>query len=256
MCFHHLLVDEFQDTNRLRMQWLRLLAGQHNAIFAVGDDDQSIYAFRGASAANMQDLQKDFAIEKVIKLEQNYPLFVIYLDAANALIDYNRKALGQESWTAQSKGEPLRVFEATSSFVAVYLDQESEDAAKRDRGRSFRYHGAVSARTLESRVLRHAASAPALLIASMADSGFERQESTRSLSRLFGGTTRRRRAARVIISRRAVSALVRSTVTGSRAQQQREPGRPKPKVEGGKTLDESNSSERLPFTLYSSLFTS
>ena len=70
--FRHILVDEFQDTNRLQYQWLRLLAGADNAIFAVGDDDQSIYAFRGASAANMQDLQKDFAVEKVIKLEQNY----------------------------------------------------------------------------------------------------------------------------------------------------------------------------------------
>src|SRR3954471_5812239 len=93
--FHHILVDEFQDTNRLQYQWLRLLAGwnppagtaAHNAIFAVGDDDQSIYAFRGASAANMGDLQKDFGIEKVIKLEQNYRSHGHILDAANALID-------------------------------------------------------------------------------------------------------------------------------------------------------------------------
>ncbi|MCE9641419.1 MAG: UvrD-helicase domain-containing protein, partial [Betaproteobacteria bacterium] len=63
--FHNILVDEFQDTNRLQYLWLRMLAGKENAIFAVGDDDQSIYAFRGASAANMQDLQKDFAVEKV-----------------------------------------------------------------------------------------------------------------------------------------------------------------------------------------------
>jgi ATP-dependent DNA helicase UvrD/PcrA len=114
--FRHILVDEFQDTNRLQYQWLRMLAGADNAIFAVGDDDQSIYAFRGASAANMQDLQKDFAVEKVIKLEQNYRSHGHILDAANALIDHNRKRLGKELWTSEGKGEPLRVFAAGTDF--------------------------------------------------------------------------------------------------------------------------------------------
>ena len=114
--FRHILVDEFQDTNRLQYLWLRLLAGKDNAIFAVGDDDQSIYAFRGASAANMQDLQKDFAVEKVIKLEQNYRSHGHILDAANALIDHNRKRLGKNLWTAEGKGEPLRVYEAGSDI--------------------------------------------------------------------------------------------------------------------------------------------
>ena len=119
--FGHILVDEFQDTNRLQYQWLRLLAagnaaatgrGPDNAIFAVGDDDQSIYAFRGASSANMQDLQKDFSVKKVIKLEQNYRSHGHILDAANALIEHNSKRLGKNLWTAESKGEPLRVYEA------------------------------------------------------------------------------------------------------------------------------------------------
>src|SRR5258707_11059501 len=114
--FKHILVDEFQDTNRLQYRWLRLLAGKDNAIFAVGDDDQSIYAFRGASAANMQDLQQDFAVEKVIKLEQNYRSHGHILDAANALIDHNRKRLGKNLWTAEGKGEPLRVYEAGSDI--------------------------------------------------------------------------------------------------------------------------------------------
>src|SRR5690606_16930060 len=74
--FSHILVDEFQDTNRLQYQWLKLLSGngsgEHNAIFAVGDDDQSIYAFRGAYPGNMQALEREFVISKVIKLEQNY----------------------------------------------------------------------------------------------------------------------------------------------------------------------------------------
>ena len=114
--FRHILVDEFQDTNRLQYQWLRMLAGKANAVFAVGDDDQSIYAFRGASTANMGDLQKDFAVEKVIKLEQNYRSHGHILDAANALIDHNRKRLGKNLWTAEGKGEPLRVYEATSDI--------------------------------------------------------------------------------------------------------------------------------------------
>ena len=116
--FRHILVDEFQDTNRLQYRWLKLLAGEggRNAIFAVGDDDQSIYAFRGASAANMQDLQKDFAIERVIKLEQNYRSHGHILDAANALIAHNRRRLGKNLWTAEAKGEPLRVFEAANDI--------------------------------------------------------------------------------------------------------------------------------------------
>ena len=123
--FRHILVDEFQDTNRLQYQWLRMLArgnatatahGADNAIFAVGDDDQSIYAFRGASAANMGDLQKDFTVEKVIKLEQNYRSHGHILDAANALIDHNRRRLGKNLWTAEGKGEPLRVYEAGSDI--------------------------------------------------------------------------------------------------------------------------------------------
>src|SRR6478735_5857403 len=123
--FRHILVDEFQDTNRLQYQWLRLLAGgqpgggahaSRNAIFAVGDDDQSIYAFRGASTANMQDLQRDFGIERVIKLEQNYRSHGHILDAANALIGHNRRRLGKNLWTAEGKGEPLRVYEATSDI--------------------------------------------------------------------------------------------------------------------------------------------
>ena len=111
--FRHILVDEFQDTNRLQYQWLKLLAvgrdaaAEHRgggAIFAVGDDDQSIYAFRGASAANMQELQRDFAIERVIKLEQNYRSHGHILDAANALIGHNRRRLGKNLWTAESQG--------------------------------------------------------------------------------------------------------------------------------------------------------
>ncbi len=110
--FRHILVDEFQDTNPLQYRWLKLLAGGNNCIFAVGDDDQSIYAFRGANVGNMQELLRDFHIESVIKLEQNYRSHANILEAANALIGNNRNRLGKSLWTAEGGGEKLRVFEA------------------------------------------------------------------------------------------------------------------------------------------------
>jgi len=94
--FSHILVDEFQDTNRLQYLWLKLLAGPDNAIFAVGDDDQSIYAFRGASSQNMFEFEREFAQGRVIKLEQNYRSHGNILDAANALIDHNQRRLGKD----------------------------------------------------------------------------------------------------------------------------------------------------------------
>src|SRR6266566_5001351 len=85
--FRHILVDEFQDTNRLQYRWLKLLAGPKNIVFAVGDDDHSIYAFRGANVGNMAEFERDFHVENVIRLEQNYRSQGLILAAANALID-------------------------------------------------------------------------------------------------------------------------------------------------------------------------
>ncbi len=153
--FRHILVDEFQDTNRLQYRWLQLLAGQQNAIFAVGDDDQSIYGWRGASTANMQELQRDFHVEKVIKLEQNYRSHGNILDAANALISHNRKRLGKSLWTDAAKGEPLRVFEAASDYEeAAYVVDEvrtlkAEGARLADMAVLYRSNA-------QSRVLEHA----------------------------------------------------------------------------------------------------
>ncbi|MGA0023831.1 MAG: DNA helicase II [Burkholderiales bacterium] len=153
--FRHILVDEFQDTNRLQYRWLQLLAGQHNAIFAVGDDDQSIYGWRGATTANMQDLQRDFHVDTVIKLEQNYRSHGNILDAANALIGHNRKRLGKNLWTEDDKGEPLRVFEAASDFeeAAFVVDE-----VRTLRGEGIRLVDmAVLYRSnAQSRVLEHA----------------------------------------------------------------------------------------------------
>ncbi|WP_432723692.1 UvrD-helicase domain-containing protein [Jeongeupia wiesaeckerbachi] len=114
--FRQILVDEFQDTNRLQYAWLKLLAGPDNAIFAVGDDDQSIYAFRGANVGNMFDFQKDYAVQHVIRLEQNYRSHANILDAANAVIANNRERLGKTLWTSEAGGEQIRVFEAASDF--------------------------------------------------------------------------------------------------------------------------------------------
>jgi DNA helicase-2/ATP-dependent DNA helicase PcrA len=114
--FSHLLVDEFQDTNTLQYKWLRCLTGSQAAVFAVGDDDQSIYAFRGAKVANMQRFERDFATHdkpvKLIRLEQNYRSHGNILDAANALIRHNRMRLGKNLWTSEGKGEPVRAFTA------------------------------------------------------------------------------------------------------------------------------------------------
>ena len=122
--FRHILVDEFQDTNRLQYAWLKLLAGRDGTtstengacLFAVGDDDQSIYAFRGAEVGNMRDLEREFKVENVIRLEQNYRSQGNILDAANTLIKNNRGRLGKNLWTDAGAGEPIRVFEAFSDI--------------------------------------------------------------------------------------------------------------------------------------------
>ncbi len=118
--FDHILVDEFQDTNRLQYNWLKLLAGADTdcpaAVFVVGDDDQSIYAFRGADTGNMRNFERDFGIVKVIKLEQNYRSHGNILAAANAVIEQNTERLGKNLWTAEGQGEPLRVYRAFNDF--------------------------------------------------------------------------------------------------------------------------------------------
>ena len=115
--FKYILVDEFQDTNRLQYLWLKLLAGQKNSLqqncmFAVGDDDQSIYGFRGARVGNMRDFETDFKIEHIVKLEENYRSHSNILDAANAIISHNINRLGKNLWTSAGAGEPVRLYEA------------------------------------------------------------------------------------------------------------------------------------------------
>ncbi len=153
--FRHILVDEFQDTNRLQYLWLKLLAGPSNTIFAVGDDDQSIYAFRGARSGNMLDFERDFRVEKVIKLEQNYRSHGNILDAANALIRQNQSRLGKNLWTSEGSGEPLRLYEAATDLEeADYILDEVRQL--RNDGAALSDIALLYRSNAQSRVLEHA----------------------------------------------------------------------------------------------------
>ncbi|HSD82636.1 MAG TPA: UvrD-helicase domain-containing protein [Anaerolineae bacterium] len=153
--FKYILVDEFQDTNRLQYLWLKLLAGRQSCVFAVGDDDQSIYAFRGARVGNMLDFEHDFSVKTLIKLEQNYRSHSNILDAANAIITHNRNRLGKNLWTAAGAGEPVRVFQAyNDNEEAQFIVDEvkalhAEGVALGDMALLYRSNA-------QSRVLEHA----------------------------------------------------------------------------------------------------
>ncbi len=110
--WRHLLVDEFQDTNTLQYAWIRVLAGASGTVFAVGDDDQSIYGWRGAKVENMQQFLRDFPGARTIKLEQNYRSTSTILKAANSVIQRNGGRLGKELWTAGDEGERIALYAA------------------------------------------------------------------------------------------------------------------------------------------------
>ncbi|MFN3415939.1 MAG: UvrD-helicase domain-containing protein [Caldimonas sp.] len=152
--FRHILVDEFQDTNRLQYAWLKMFAGPESAVMAVGDDDQSIYAFRGAQVGNMADFEREFRVDQVIKLERNYRSFGHILDAANALIAHNTRRLGKHLRTEAGPGEPVRVYEATSDFAeAQWLVEEAQQLHRDGVPRSeiaVLYRSNAQSRVLES----------------------------------------------------------------------------------------------------------
>ena len=110
--FQHLLVDEFQDTNAIQYAWLRLLAGDSGVPFVVGDDDQSIYRWRGARVEHIQRFQQDFPGTRVVKLEQNYRSTETILNAANAVIANNSARMGKNLWTDGATGEAIKVYSA------------------------------------------------------------------------------------------------------------------------------------------------
>ncbi|MGB7814887.1 MAG: UvrD-helicase domain-containing protein [Methylotenera sp.] len=153
--FKYILVDEFQDTNRLQYLWLKLLAGKENCMFAVGDDDQSIYGFRGARVGNMRDFEKDFNVQNIVKLEENYRSHSNILDAANAIISHNKNRLGKNLWTSAGAGEPVRVYEAyndndEASFIVDEVKMlQAEGTALSEIALLYRSNA-------QSRILEHA----------------------------------------------------------------------------------------------------
>lgn len=153
--FRYILVDEFQDTNRLQYKWLKLLGGGGAAVFAVGDDDQSIYAFRGANVGNMRDFEREFKVDTLIRLEQNYRSQGNILDAANALIAQNRGRLGKNLWTQEAAGEPIRVFEGASDFEEAQFIVEEVRQLNRE-GRALSDIALLYRSNAQSRVLEHA----------------------------------------------------------------------------------------------------
>src|SRR5688572_29130684 len=139
--FRHILIDEFQDTNKLQYAWIKMFSQareglpgmEPNSVFAVGDDDQSIYAFRGARVGNMADFVREFQVRHQIKLEQNYRSFSNILDSANALIAHNKTRLGKNLRTDQGPGEPVRVYEAPTDMAeAQWMVEEMRHLVRGD----------------------------------------------------------------------------------------------------------------------------
>jgi ATP-dependent DNA helicase UvrD/PcrA len=110
--FKHVLVDEFQDTNAIQYRWLKLLAGPAGVPFVVGDDDQSIYRWRGARVENLQRFQQDYPGTQIVRLEQNYRSTANILNAANAVIANNSGRLGKTLWTEGAAGAPIKLYAA------------------------------------------------------------------------------------------------------------------------------------------------
>jgi DNA helicase-2/ATP-dependent DNA helicase PcrA len=156
--FRHVLVDEFQDTNAIQYAWLRVLAGDSGVPFVVGDDDQSIYRWRGARMEHLARFQKDFPGTRTVKLEQNYRSTGTILKAANAIISHNSGRLGKELWTDGSDGEPLRLYNAynerdEADFVAARMqDWFGKGNARRDC--AVLYRSNAQSRVFEETLIR------------------------------------------------------------------------------------------------------
>ena len=157
--FRHILVDEFQDTNAVQYAWLRLLAKGGESLMVVGDDDQSIYGWRGAKIENIQQFDSDFADAEIIRLEQNYRSTANILNAANALIANNQGRLGKELRTDVGDGEPLALYAAFNEHdEARYVVETIEDALRKDGLKrseiAILYRSNAQSRVLEEALLR------------------------------------------------------------------------------------------------------
>ena len=155
--FRHLLVDEFQDTNAIQYAWLRLLAGKGGLPFVVGDDDQSIYRWRGARVEHIHQFQRDFPNARIVKLEQNYRSTGTILNAANAVIKNNSSRMGKNLWTEGADGEPIRVYSAfnerdEAEFVIGRLREWSDQGNPRSDS-AVLYRSNAQSRALEEALI-------------------------------------------------------------------------------------------------------
>ncbi len=157
--FQHILVDEFQDTNTIQYAWLRLLAGDSGYVFAVGDDDQSIYGWRGAKVENILNFSDDFPDTRTIRLEQNYRSTSTILNAANALIENNSNRLGKNLWTDIGDGEPITFYSAYNEgdearFVAERIMEHITSGGLRSEI-AVLYRSNAQSRVLEEEMFRN-----------------------------------------------------------------------------------------------------
>ena len=155
--FRHILVDEFQDTNTIQYAWLRLLAGERNILFVVGDDDQSIYGWRGARVENIRDFRKDYPAAPLVRLEQNYRSTATILEAANAVIANNPTRLGKELWTDGREGAPISLYAAFNEtdearFVAERV-RDYVDAGHRRAEVAILYRSNAQSRLFEEALI-------------------------------------------------------------------------------------------------------
>lgn len=158
--FRQILVDEFQDTNTIQYAWLRVLAGKQIPIVAVGDDDQSIYGWRGAKIENIQRFTQDFSETVTVRLEQNYRSTQTILQAANAVIANNFGRLGKELWTAGESGEPIDLYAGFNEHdEARYIVEQTEQWLRDGNERAsvaYLYRSNAQSRVLEEALIRHA----------------------------------------------------------------------------------------------------
>lgn len=158
--FKHMLVDEFQDTNAVQYAWLRLIAGNSPSLMVVGDDDQSIYGWRGARIENIQQFQQDYPSAELIRLEQNYRSTATILKAANALITNNAGRMGKELWTDGTDGEPIALYAGfNEQDEARFIVDRISEAIGEGMSRSeiaILYRSNAQSRVLEEALLRAA----------------------------------------------------------------------------------------------------
>jgi len=155
--FQNILVDEFQDTNSIQYEWIKLLAGDTGRVFAVGDDDQSIYGWRGAKIENIHQFSQDFKPAEMYRLEQNYRSTANILKAANGLIENNTDRLGKELWTEDGEGELIQIYSAfneidEANYIVDSIQERINEGFKRSEC-AILYRSNAQSRVLEESLL-------------------------------------------------------------------------------------------------------